>query len=191
MKHCIMLAIAFAPAVLLFGQVTDFRGATWGSSLTSIKASEKTNFVMKIKDDELVYKDLLDGEDCTVYYIFNDNAKLESGVYRFTKNYSNPQLYVEDYDKFRALLIEKYGIPANETASWNNDAGNTEKSNYGQAVADGRLSLNTVWRTNRSIVKIVLITTAAKRPALQINYTTRSLDQLENQAELRAALGKL
>ena len=186
-----MLCVAFLSGLIVFSQENDFRTSRWGSSLSSIKGIEKSSFVMKIKDDELVYKDLLDGEDCEVYYIFNDNDKLESGVYRFTKKYSNPQLYVEDYKKFKTLLEQKYGKPTGDSENWSNNTTGTEKHNFGQAVADGNLSLNSIWHTERSTVKIVLSTGTGKQPVLQINYTTKSLNELENIDDLKAAVGKL
>ena len=47
-----------------------------------------------------------------------------------------------------------------------------------------------VWNTDRSVIKIILVT-IDKIPNLQIHYTTRSLNELENKEELKAALKKL
>jgi hypothetical protein len=172
-------------------QAADFRGFRWGNSLGIVQATEKSQFVLKVSDDELVYKDILGGSDCNIYYIFNDNDKLASGMYVFVKQYSNPQLYLQDYTKFKKLLTEKYGEPVSEKENWRSDRRVAEKHNYGQAIADGNLTLNTVWNTDRSLIKIVLVNTNDKRPSLQIHYTTRSLDELENKEELRDALKKL
>jgi hypothetical protein len=171
-------------------QTADFRGFSWGNSFSKIQSEEKSSFQTKAGNDELQYKDVLGGADCDVVYIFNDNDKLESGMYIFSKKYSNPQLYLQDYSKFKILLKEKYGKPASEKESWNNNTPITEKHNYGQAIADGNLSLNTVWNTERSSVKITLINTN-NHPSLQIHYTTRSLDELENKTDLKNALSKL
>lgn len=175
----------------LHAQTTDFRGFNWGSSLGDVQSAEKAQFLFKVSNDELEYKDNLGGSDCDIVYIFNDNDKLTSGLYVFTKKYSNPQLYIQDYNKFKALLTEKYKKPANEKESWNKNSTIDEKHNYGQAVADGNLELNTVWNTGRSVIKIALITRNDKVPSLQIHYTTRSLDELENKEELKEALKKL
>lgn len=188
-KLFIVLAVFIAGINISYAQ--DFRGFTWGNSLSIVQAGEKSHFMAKISNDELSYKDILGGSDCDVIYIFNDNNKLASGLYVFSKKYSNPQLYLQDYNKFKTLLTEKYGKPATEKENWSINASATEKHNYGQAVADGSLTLNTVWNTDRSVIKIVLINSIDKHPSLQIHYTTRSLDELENKDELKAALKKL
>ena len=172
-------------------QSTDFRGFTWGNALDKVQADEKAHFLFKEGNDELEYKDILGGSDCDVVYIFNDNDKLTSGMYIFSKKYSNPQLYLQDYNKFKALLTEKYGKPLSDKENWLNKTTVAEKHNYGQAVADGNLSLNAVWNTGRSLIKIVLLTTNDKRPSLQIHYTAQSLDELENKEDLKEALKKL
>jgi hypothetical protein len=172
-------------------QVADFRGFTWGNPLDKVQTDEKAQFLFKVSNDEIEYKDVLGGSDCDVVYIFNDNDKLTSGMYIFSKKYSNPELYLQDYNKFKALLTEKYGKPLTDKESWLNKITAAEKHNYGQAVADGNLSLNAIWNTDRSVIKIVLLTTNDKRPSLQIHYTTRSLDELENKEDLKEALKKL
>jgi hypothetical protein len=179
-----MAAISHAPA-------QDFRGFSWGTPISSVQAAEKSPFITKVNNDELTYRDILGGSDCEVIYIFNDNDKLASGLYVFTKKYSNPQLYLQEYNKFKDLLSEKYGKPAIESETWNNSNNSaSEKQNYGQAVADGKLTLSTIWNTDRSYIKIILPTND-KHPVLQIHYTTRSLDELENKVELENALKKL
>lgn len=191
MKQLLMVSIIMAGSVLYSkAQTTDFRGFSWGNSLDNIQSGEKAHLISKINDDELAYKDELGGSDCDVLYIFNDNDKLESGMYIFSKKYSNPELYLQDYKKFKALLTQKYGKPANEKENWNNHTPVDDKLNYGQAVADGNLTMTTLWNTGRSVVKIALVS-LDKHPSLQIHYTASSLDELENKEELKSALNKL
>ena len=171
-------------------QITDFRGFSWGTSIAQVQSQEKAQLVMKIKDDELQYEDLLAGSDCYVIYIFNDNDKLISGNYVFTKKYSNPELYLQDYNKFKALLTQKYGKPASDDTHFRNNASSMEKHSYGQAISDGYLTLDAIWHVNGSLVKIALISTD-KRPSLQIHYTSDSLNSLENEVALKQVLKKL
>ena len=173
-----------------FAQIADFRNFTWGSSLNDVQSREKSKLVYKVKDDELLYEDQLAGSDCNVIFIFNDNDKLVSGNYFFTKKFSNPELYIQDYNKFKTLLTQKYGTPFSEKEIWNNRVPISEKTNYGQAVADGNLSLNTVWITSNTQIKISLIT-VDKSPSLLIHYTTTHLDEFENKDDLKKALIKL
>ncbi len=191
MKRVPFLIVLILSVVVTSAQNADFRGASWGSSLSNVKSAEHARFVLRVKDYELVYTDLLGGEEANVYYIFNTNDKLLGGMYRFKKEYANAQLYVEDYNKFKDLLVKKYGKPASETQIKNSNMSDTENQNFGQLVADGNLSLSTIWNTGRTIVKIALVTGTNKRPTLQIQYTTKSFVALENQEELKATIGKL
>ncbi len=170
-------------------KTTDFRTFNWGTSFKQVQDNEKATFLLKDKDDMLQYQDDLAGYDCAVLYGFNENDKLISGNYVFTKKYSNPQLYIQDYTTFKNLLVQKYGKPASEKEDWNTNIA-TEKQNYGQAVADGNLTINTEWVTGRSIIQISL-TSFDKRPSLHIHYTSKSLDELENKEVLQKALTKL
>jgi len=173
-----------------FAQNKDFRNFAWGTSLSDVQNGEKSKLVYKVKDDELLYEDQLAGTDCNVIFIFNDNDKLVSGNYFFTKKFSNPELYMQDYNKFKTLLTQKYGSPFSEKEMWNNRVPISEKTNYGQAVADGNLTLSTVWISNSTQIKISLID-KDKSPSLQIHYTTIHLDEFESKDDLKKALIKL
>ncbi len=191
MKKITILSILIISTIgILKAQTPDFRTFKWGSSFAQIQAQEKMPMVAKVSNDEIVYTDELGGSDCQVFYIFNDNDKLESGIYAFTKKYSNPQLYLQDYDKFKKLLTQKYGSPTAEKENWNTNTPKTDKNNFGQAILEGNLSLNTLWNTDRTEIKILLIT-HDKQPSLEIHYTTRSLDELESKEDLKKALIKL
>jgi hypothetical protein len=168
----------------------DFRGFTWGNLLSQVKTGEKSKFVSQDKDDLLTYEDQLAGSDVVVNYQFNDNDKLVSGTYTFTKKYSNPQLYIQDFAKFKNLLNSKYGAARLNKEEWSANTTPNEKENYGQAISDGNLSLYSVWTTGRSEIKIIL-NTKNNVPLLQIHYTCKSLDELENKEELKKALLKL
>jgi hypothetical protein len=185
-----LATLVLMTGVISISHAQDFRGFTWGNSINKVQSDEKAQYLAKVSNDELAYTDMLGGSDCEVIYMFNDNDKLASGMYVFTKKYTNPQLYIQDYNKFKKLLAEKYGKPAVESETWSDNKPVSEKQNYGQAVADGKLSMSTIWNTDRTYIKIILVTNN-QHPGLQIHYTTRSLDELENREELKAALKKL
>ena len=168
----------------------DFRDFAWGTSLTSIQSGEKAEFVDKIQNDMLIYKDKLAGYDCNVSYGFNENDKMISGNYIFNKKYTNPQLYIQDFATFKKLLTRKYGKPTSEKMNWNKNTPLLEKHNFGQAIVDGNLNMSTVWTTGRSLIEIAL-TTVNHAPSMHIHYTTISLEELQNSDELQKALNKL
>lgn len=192
MKKTITLFIAFAIVQLSKAQTSpnDFRGFAWGSPLNKVQAGEKAKFVKKEKEDILQYEDQLGKVDCYVMYVFNDNDKLVSGDYIFTRDYPNSQLYVHDYYKFQQLLTDKYGKPRSEKENWANNATVTDKENYGQAVMDGHLSLYATWETERSYIKVSLALIEGK-PSVQIHYTYQNLTELDNKDELKKAMSEL
>jgi hypothetical protein len=193
MKKSLLTAAAFLAIngfAIAQAAPNDFRGFSWGNLLAEVKSNEKSTFVRQEKDDVLTYDDKLAGSDVFVNYQFNDNNKLVSGTYTFTKKYSNPQLYIQDYAKFRSLLITKYGNPVLDREDWRGNITPYEKENYGQAISDGELTLYSVWKTPRSEIKIILLT-RNNIPFLEIYYTAKSLDELENKEELQKALPKL
>lgn len=185
-----LTTIIIMAGVISITQAQDFRGFTWGNSIGKVQSGEKAQYVAKVSNDELAYMDILGGSECEVIYMFNDNDKLTSGMYVFTKKYTNPQLYIQDYNKFKNLLTQKYGKPAVVSETLPDSKPLPEKQNYGQAVAEGKLSMSTIWNTDRSYIKITLVTND-RQPSLQIQYTTSSLDELEDKEELKAALQKL
>jgi hypothetical protein len=174
---------------------TDFRGSSWGDSFFHVKSNEKAKQIQigeiaNTTDDVLLYEDKLAASDVTVVYQFSDNDKLINGHYFFTKKYSDPQLYLHEYRKFKKLLTSKYGNPTVDEEEWSANTTPFAKENYGQAICDGYLDLIAVWSTESSIIKIVLLT-LNDHPSLQIHYTTKSLDELENMEDLKKALPML
>jgi hypothetical protein len=168
----------------------DFRGFSWGDSFEKVRSQEKAHYVTKKGESEVEYKDILGGADIRILYVFNDDKKLISGIYIFAKTFKNPEIYVHNYNEFSKLLSEKYGKPTNEKETWSSNVPIHDIANLGQAVLDGDVNLYTVWNTERSVIKITLISIDG-RPSMQIHYTTRTLDELENKEDLRAALSKL
>ena len=168
-------------------QNNDFRGFAWGNTLNTVKTEEKATFVQKEKDDLLKYQDKLASADCDLIYVFNDNDKLVSGIYYFTKKHNNPQLYLQDYNKFKMLLSQKYGQPNVDRRI---ESGDAQKETAPQELAEGKLSLVSTWTNDRSNIKLSLVE-INQVPMLQIHYTANKLSELENPADLKEALLKL
>ena len=171
-------------------QQNDFRGFTWGDSFEKVRSEEKAKYVTKKDETEVEYREILGGKDIRILYVFNDEKKLVHAIYIFAKKYSNPELYVMTYNDFTNLITEKYGKPAKQVERWTSPDTAHDVTNPGQAIVDGDLSLYTVWMTERTVIKSTLINIDG-RPSMQIHYTTRSLDEIENKEELRTALEKL
>ena len=193
MKKLILTTVTFVFLSIFANAQTsksDFRSFNWGASFNDVKKNEKAKFLSNVKDDLLIFDSQLAGSDCEIIYQFNDNDKFVGGTYNFTKRFANPQFYITDYNKFKTLLLQKYGTPKKETEEWSSNSSPTEKENWGQAVSDGLLDLNTLWETDRTVVKISLVT-INNHPSLQIFYKVKSTDSLEDKNELQKALPEL
>jgi hypothetical protein len=171
-------------------QQNDFRGFTWGDSFDKVVSEEKAKYVTRKDKTELLYSDVLGGKEVKILYVFNGQSKLIETVYIFARKYNNPERYVLTYNAFSDLITEKYGTPTKQKERWiSNDTAN-DKANPGQAVSDGDLSFYSVWMTDRVVIKSTLSNEVGK-PSMQIHYTTRSLDVMENEEELRSAIKML
>jgi len=193
MKKLVGLFILFFSGTsLINAQPTDFRNFSWGDSFEKVVNNEKAKLVTKVGDDEIVYRDMLGGSDCEVTYIFNDNNKLVSGMYKINRKYSNPQLYIEDYETYRSLLSQKYGNPSSDKENWRINAMTlSDRHNYGQAIVKGDLALSGIWLTPRSSINLLLQSTEKDDATMYIIYTARSLDELKDANVLKAAMKKL
>jgi hypothetical protein len=171
-------------------QQNDFRGFTWGDSFDKVLSEEKAKYVTKKDRIELLYSDVLGGKDVKILYVFNGQSKLIETVYIFARKYNNPERYVLNFNAFSDLITEKYGTPTKQKERWISDDTANDKAHPGQALSDGDLSFYTVWMTDRVVIKSTLSKEAGK-PSMQIHYTTRTLDLMENEEELRSALKML
>ncbi len=172
-------------------QKTDFRIFNWGTSLEKVKSEEKASFYSAKNGDELIFKDKLGSKSVLVMYIFNENNKLISGIYIYSKEYSNAELYYYDYSVLLKLLKEKYGMPTNEKETWNTVDKSYDKTNKKLAIADKNLNLYAVWNTERTTIKITLISIGNTIPSIQIHYTSNSIEDQDNPEDLKDALNKL
>ena len=168
----------------------DFRGFTWGDSFEKVRSEEKAKYVTKKDNSEIEYKDVLGGNDIRILYVFNEDSKLVQAVYIFAKKYNDPERYVMTYNEFSGLITEKYGSPTKHKERWASNDTAHDNTSPGQAILDGELTFYTVWTTDRTVIKSTLINEQGQ-PSMQIHYTTRSLDELENKEVLRSALEKL
>lgn len=191
MKKALFTFILIAGIQVNHAQNKDFRNFSWGNSIEKVRTEEKAPFFSRLKDDELEYDDKVLGLKFKVLYIFNENNKLISGIYIFARKYSNPELYYQDYSVFLKLMNEKYGKPDREKETWATVDEGFDKNNKKQAIADGNLNLYSVWNTERTSIKMTLISIGNDVPSIQIHYTSKLLDEFHDPTELKDALDKL
>lgn len=191
-KYIILVAVAACSFSILNAQnqLSDFRNFQWGSTAEQIQQNEKSAFSFKDNDNMFVYKDELAGYTCNVTYEFNEDNKLVSGNYIFTKRYTNPQLYEQDYLNFKNLLIRKYGQPVKVKENWDDTHYLASKKTIDGSNNNSTQQLLSKWTTSRSNIEIAL-DKADNIYTLHIQYTAKSPVELLNQDAVQNALSKL
>lgn len=133
----------------------DFRTSKWGDSKAQVLVSEKTK-PSEITDDGVHYtnKSLL-SRPCDYSYSFKD-GKLYAGLYILNSIYINSNNYISEYEKLKESIITKYGKPYTDELEWNNDRYKNNPDHYGLAVSSGYLKYKSTWKTDRTIIVLML-----------------------------------
>jgi hypothetical protein len=84
--------------------------------------------------------------DVYLIYDFYDGV-CEAGLYMFSQEYTNENLYVAVYEEVNAALISKYGFADTGDMIWKNELYKGKPSRYGHAVVAGHLTYFYQWLT--------------------------------------------
>jgi len=104
---CIFL---FSSIIALSNDVKyDFRKTNWGMSKEQVKTTEKNEIAFE-DEEEICYKVKIGENNFLCGYIFLENKLYRSG-YLFNETHTNENDYIDDYEKLKAILIDKYGKP--------------------------------------------------------------------------------
>lgn len=76
---------------------SDFRDAEWGISKKQVESLEKI-FPLYTKNESITFRGKVANRPVDIIYIFKDN-KLTIGIYKFTTNNVNNNVYLNDYDR--------------------------------------------------------------------------------------------
>lgn len=153
----VLFVFSLSLTILAKEQVYDFRKTSWGMSMEQVKEIEG-NEILEAYEDGFAYKNKVGGLDCKVIYQFVEN-KLYIAGYLFTELHTNYDLWIDDYQKIKDLLIKKYGKPIKSGMFWASDSykkmwGNDQ--NLGTAVGMGYLVYYTEWDTPKTKIWIGL-----------------------------------
>lgn len=123
----------------------DFRKTKWGMSKSQVKASEKAKFLDQ-SNDAIMYNSKLARMNVIIMYSFISN-KLHSGIYVFKERHTNKNDYINDFNKIKKLLIQKYGRPIEDAKIWRNNLYKNSIQYHGMAVSMGHLVYRVQWKT--------------------------------------------
>lgn len=151
-KYLLSAALLFISSTHTYAD--DFRGFKWGVSAKEVRSNEKETLI-KGEKDFLFYKGMLGGLNVNFLYNFVDD-RLVNATYLFNMKHSNPNDFIDDYDKIKSLLTKKYGPPIIDNIDWRDDLYRQEPSKWGLAVSAGHLAYKAVWELDNTTIATTL-----------------------------------
>lgn len=155
----------------------------WGSSKKQILELEgKPANQEKIKGlDIMEYQQKVINLDCSIEYIFAAN-KLSKTKFSFRNNYLDKNAYLEDYQKIKEALIQKFGKPLEENMNWQDSTYKDDFATWGEAIRLGHLELSSRWQTPQTEI-LASLTGNNDEIALIVEYTGLQLKELAKRSQ--------
>lgn len=151
--------------------------AKWGTSVKKLKRVYK----VKKSGDGYVRSLTVAGMSAYQMYWFTQD-KLTVSTTLFGERYSNKNEYVNQFNKLRELLTQKYGEPKRVWADWSQDMYRDMPEHIGFAIANGHVQFIGYWRTEKTGIELVL-SGNNREVSLRVRYHSIELEDLQKQAE--------
>jgi hypothetical protein len=157
-----------------------FEEMQWGVSKKQVLESEgKPLNQEKVKGlDIMKYEQKVINMDCAIEYIFAAN-KLRKTKFSFMNTYLDKNDYLEDYQRIKEALIQKFGKPLEEKMNWRDPTYKDDFSAWGEAISLGHLELSSRWETPYTEIQASLRGNN-EDIALVVEYTGLQLKELAN-----------
>jgi hypothetical protein len=157
-----------------------FEEMRWGVSKKQVLELEgKPSNQEKVKGlDIMKYEQKVINMDCAIEYIFAAN-KLRKTKFSFMNTYLDKNDYLEDYQKIKEALIQKFGKPLEEKMNWRDSTHKDDFSAWGEAISLGHLELSSRWETPYTEIQASLRGNNDEI-ALVVEYTGLQLKELAN-----------
>jgi hypothetical protein len=148
------LLLIGSAALSVAAEKPDFRNVRWGMTQQEVKQAEK--LALAYADQEMLgYETTLAGFDCNLIYLFQNDRLYRAG-YIFTHMHMNCTDFIDDYDKVKDLLKQKYGEPKQDDVLWKDDLYRDDPSHWGMAIITGDLELCATWEKGQTIIILYL-----------------------------------
>lgn len=192
MKLCSQLSIFLfiLSTVFAYASTDDnytFRKTKWGMSMAEVKSSEAIE-PSHATEEILGYNTIVLDKNVFLIYIFSGN-KLIRCKYILAQDHSNKTDFIQDYADFKKILAEKYGKPKQDEVIWKDNLYRKEPSQWGMAVATGRLVYFSVWETSESKI-ICLLQGDNFEIKCIVEYSSKDSSQLENKIQRQNQMDK-
>lgn len=162
-----------------------FRQAAWGASRETVKATE-TATLLKEASQALGYSGEVAGLPCVILYVFVADH-LVRGNYGFMPQHSNPNHYIDDYERVKKFLVHKYGPPeGGDERIWRGEPYENDPAHWGMAVLTGELIYQANWETPGTEI-LLRLSGDNYKPDLTVQYRSRAFGHLEAEVEQRRA----
>lgn len=138
--------------------LNSFRGIPFGSTKQYVIENERVSLEKQVVQGsvEMYFGTAyLTGKETLVTYNFIDNIFLQA-MYILQAEHSNRNFYIDDYNQFKDLLIDKYGSPSAQDIVWNNRLYQDNIEDYGLAISIGHLKYYSQWKFDNGDVRITL-----------------------------------
>jgi hypothetical protein len=148
-----------------------FEEMPWGQSKKQILESEgKPLHQQKVKGADIMeYQQKVNNLDCSIKYIFTAN-KLSKTKFSFMNTYVDKNAYLEDYQRIKEALVQKFGKPLEENMNWRDSTYKDNFSSWGEAISLGQLELTSRWQTSHTEI-LASLTGNNDEIALVVEYT--------------------
>ena len=154
----------------------------WGLSKKQILEMEgKPAYQQRSKGlDIMIYEQKVINLDCSIEYIFALN-KLSQTRFRFQNSHLDKNGYLQDYQKIKEALIQRFGRPLEEGLKWLDSAYKDNFSAWGEAISQGHLKLNSRWLTPQTEI-IACLDGGNEEIALTVEYSGLEFRELAKKA---------
>lgn len=138
-----------------------FRNTRWGMSKSEVIEKEGEPDNQKVigtggYEEVILYTKLtVIGLDTTLGYVFTED-KLVRAIYDFEETHRNRNRFIDDFEKVKKALTQKYGEPISDREIWDDDLYKDDPSSYGAAVAVEDLTYQTTWETEETKIWMTL-----------------------------------
>jgi hypothetical protein len=129
----------------------------WGMTKKQIVEMEgKPSSLTRTKGlDVMRYQQKLINLDCSIEYIFAAN-KLSGLRFFFNTEYLDKNAYLDDYQKIKSALVQKFGQPLEESMNWRDTTFKDDIGAWGEAISLGHLEMSSRWLTPQTEIMAVL-----------------------------------
>lgn len=165
---------------------THFRNTRWGMTKEQVLRIEGEPDRLENSEglDIIQYPQRILNMECLVGYVFAEN-RLAKAKYSFLGKQGDKNQYVLEYQNIKNILIRKYGRPLSEKALWSDPLYKGDDSNWGLAISQGHLELNSRWRDNETEI-LLCLSGGKNRLSLIVEYSGLEYEELAQKAQKRS-----